>query len=392
MLSAVTSRLVPILLSSAALVFTLLFNPASAQSLESYLAKVERSSKAALLVADPAKPLAIRSDKPLVPASTLKIATALLAIQRWGLEHRFSTEFYRHGDTLWLVGKGDPALTSEELTQVAEQLKQQLNVNSIKAIGLDNRFFPELVLDGRGRSDNPYDAGNAALAVNFNTVNLLRRNGKLQSAEPQTPLTPMARSLGAKVKKKQRLSLPGGRDMSARYTGELFSQLLFARQLPQQLGSLPAGSQLVYVHQSSKTLRDLLIGMLKYSNNFIANQLFLLLPGGEVSIANSQAYAQAQLSQQFGWTNFRIADGAGLSRQNQLTTEQLRDVLESFAPWRTLLPNRGERVWAKTGTLSDNHSYAGYLLRDGQWQPFALLVNKAMPYQFRYRLAEALTP
>ena len=40
-------------------------------------------------------------DKPLIPASLTKLVTAQLAIDRWGLDHRFHTEFFVHDQTLW---------------------------------------------------------------------------------------------------------------------------------------------------------------------------------------------------------------------------------------------------------------------------------------------------
>ena len=46
-------------------------------------------------------------------------------------------------------------------------------------------------------ADDPYAARNSALAVNFNTVNLAwNTEQQIISAEPQTPLTEVARSLG----------------------------------------------------------------------------------------------------------------------------------------------------------------------------------------------------
>ena len=55
------------------------------------------------------------ADRPMVPASTMKILTALASIQRWGMGHRFHTDFHMTGDgRLWVKGGGDPYLVSEE--------------------------------------------------------------------------------------------------------------------------------------------------------------------------------------------------------------------------------------------------------------------------------------
>jgi D-alanyl-D-alanine carboxypeptidase len=62
----------------------------------------------------------------MVPASTMKILTSLAAIDRWGMDHRFHTDFYRSADGwLWVKGHGDPYLVSEELDRVAKALKSR---------------------------------------------------------------------------------------------------------------------------------------------------------------------------------------------------------------------------------------------------------------------------
>ncbi|MCP5127634.1 MAG: D-alanyl-D-alanine carboxypeptidase [Gammaproteobacteria bacterium] len=42
------------------------------------------------------------ADRPMVPASTMKILTALASIQRWGMGHRFHTDFHVAGDGVLL--------------------------------------------------------------------------------------------------------------------------------------------------------------------------------------------------------------------------------------------------------------------------------------------------
>lgn len=341
----------------------------------------------------------INGDQALVPASILKILTAYLAIQRWGLEHRFTTEFYQQGQTLWIKGLGDPYLTSGELELIASVLRAQTDLNQITHIKVDNSFFPDLSLDGRGNSDNPYDAGNAALAVNFNSVFVKRHQGVIISAESETPLTPLAKSLGEKLiptssKKAKRVSLPGNQEVAARYVAELFSEITFNKQLALDLGQVPKDARLVYTHQNSQTLEQVLRGMLKYSNNYIANQLFLLLAsdqGQDINIINARANFNIQVQKQFGWQGFVIHDGAGLSRKNRLNADQMMRLLEAFRPWAFLLPEHKNKVLAKTGTMKGIRTYAGYYQdRDKTWRAFTLLMNKPVEWRFRYKLAEAL--
>lgn len=343
--------------------------------------------------------IAHQAERLMIPASTMKIVTALAAIQRWGLDHRFHTDFYRTKDGwLWVKGYGDPYLVSQELEAVVFGLKQH-GIRSITGIGTDDGFFgPDVEISGRSSSNNPYDAPVTALAANFNTVNVSRSGGEIHSAEPQTPLTPLARSLVSRVAPTEsRINLKE-RELGARYFGELLAAKLAAAGIETgdglRNGPVPAGAERIYRHHNGRDLRHVLAAMLKYSNNFIANDLFLLLgdrgDGQPVSMGRAQSYATAWVQQRFGWHDFRIEDGAGLSRENRLSAHQLLDAVKAFAAYRDLLPEHGAQVVAKTGTLTGVSCYAGFVQRHGRWEPFSLMINQPVPPDFRQRVADAL--
>src|SRR4029079_12746516 len=64
----------------------------------------------------PAGPLArVGADTPLPPASTLKVLTALTAVDRLGPDHRFTTRVLTDASgNLVVVGGGDPLLATAE--------------------------------------------------------------------------------------------------------------------------------------------------------------------------------------------------------------------------------------------------------------------------------------
>jgi D-alanyl-D-alanine carboxypeptidase/D-alanyl-D-alanine-endopeptidase (penicillin-binding protein 4) len=136
--------------------------------------------------------------------------------------------------------------------------------------------------------------------------------------------------------------------------------------------------------------------MLKHSNNFIANALFLRLADpsgkGRVSVAGAQRAMTDFARKRFDWKDFRVEDGAGLSRGNRLSARQLVDVMEAFSPYRDLMPvqDGNSSVRAKTGTLRGVSCYAGYVRRGGGWEPFALLINQPVDYNLRLRVASGL--
>ncbi|WP_295431198.1 D-alanyl-D-alanine carboxypeptidase [uncultured Thiodictyon sp.] len=380
----------------------LLLLPLGGPALADAVSQVRGFAKAGLLVQEGGQ--AVVSHNPdivLAPASTMKVLTALAAISTWGRDYHFETEFYQDGQgTLWVKGRADPYLVSEELDRVAAGLKAA-GVTRVAGIGLDDTYFDQDVeIAGRSATDNPYDAPVTALAANFNTVNLVKSGASVASAEPQTPLTDTARRFGQlggagtqRVNLKQRPTAVG-------YFGELLAAKLAANGIAvsggQRLGAVPSGARLVYRHKNSRTLADMLVPTLKYSNNFVANSLFLRMADpqgkGRVSVAGAQRAMTEFARGKFHWTGFKIEDGAGLSRGNRLSARQLVEVMQAFAPNRDLMPTQegNANIRAKTGTLTGVSAYAGYVRRGGAWEPFALLINQPVDAGLRRRVAAEL--
>jgi D-alanyl-D-alanine carboxypeptidase/D-alanyl-D-alanine-endopeptidase (penicillin-binding protein 4) len=367
-----------------------------------------------------------QAQQPRVPASLVKLVTAWLAIEKWGLDHQFYTDFYLRDSQLWVKGYGDPYLISEELDLLAQSL-QDLLPEGITSINIDNSYFLAEKVPGRSSVDDPYNAPLSAVAANFNTAMLQLKQGKLVSAEIQTPLTAVARELANNVQigtKPTRINL---RDT-------LRAQRHFANILQQKIGlkldnvaldqQLPGDANFLYRHYNSHKLAALLSGTLEYSNNFVANQLFLLLPqvsqqllseqspGSKqlasvgiappieqaMSFARSVEYAERRLTQQWNWQDWLLHDGSGLSRQNRLNGLQLNQVLIELKPFKALLKEyrirlgSGEIIvaYAKSGTLDQVHNLAGLLTVGGRQYQFVFMFNRKMPYQYRERLLQEL--
>lgn len=347
------------------------------------------AGKGAVMATDGSRVLVSHNkDKPLVPASILKIVTAGAALEELGAGFRFETFFSRtpQGDLL-VSGRGDPHLVSEEMAHIARELNAR-GLKGIRHIFLDNSFFARgLVLHGTNRSLNPYDAYNGALCVNFNTINVrVQSDGTVVSAESQTPLTPLAVRFAKKsgLKGKVRINLSESPEECLIYSGELLKAFLekeglevSGKVMPVE-GTAPFGMKPFHVHQSRWTLEELLEKMFRYSNNFMANQIFLAMGasrfGPPATVGKARLVLESYLKA-VGIPNLHVEEGSGLSRRTKITAEQMIQVLDRFRPFRHLLDCEADAC-CKTGTLHDVKSLAGYLIpATGEPLCFVILLN-----------------
>lgn len=388
--------------------------------------KFQTFEQASLLILEPTSQTiyARNPDKPLIPASTTKLLTALLALNTWGREYHFRTEIYLQPidakrAKIWVRGLGDPFLVSEELLAMAKQISMLLvehGIEAVEAMVLDKGFYQsDIQFPGRGESDNPYDAIPTAIAANFNTAYVGFDGRHWYSAEEQTPLTQVAveqarsrffvEKFSSKVSSKDNPFAPFKQRINLGVnpkTNEMhFAQLLtkFLQQQGVQIASLvewqtlPTDQQWPkLVYHNVHSLEMILAPMLKYSTNFIANQLslnlaadFFHLPAGEKLVESYFAQKVKLLG-----VNATFIEGAGLSRNNQVSAKELIQIVKAFAPYKDLLPEVKPGIWAKSGTLNGVTTLAGFIEKDSEFLPFVLLVNQPAGYGFRNRLLSDL--
>jgi len=323
--------------------------------------------------------------KALTPASVLKVFTALTAFYYLGQEYRFVTEFYQDArGNLKVKGYGDPGFTSEDLLEIAETMKGRFH--HFNDLILDATYFKTpLVIPGRQFSDNPYDAPNGALCVNFNTVFFKRRNGAWVSAETQTPLLPIAlkriRQSGLKT---GRITFSHDHNEITLYTGHLLRFFLEKEGVKikgaVRLGRIdPEHDTLILKRRSNLKLTQVVSRLLEYSNNFTANQLLIACGakayGTPGDLAKGLKAANRFARDVLGLEHLQLAEGSGISRQNRITALTVLQILNAFEPYHHLMRHRGKEFF-KTGSLTGVKSRAGYLkAKDGQLYRFVVLIN-----------------
>ncbi|MEJ2037947.1 MAG: D-alanyl-D-alanine carboxypeptidase [Desulfosarcinaceae bacterium] len=321
----------------------------------------------------------------LVPASTLKVLTCLAAFHYLGDSYRFPTEFYLSPDTsLILKGYGDPLLVSERLQVIGGHLATRLK--TVHDLVLDASFFAQpIVIPGRGRSNEPYDAPNGALCVNFNTVSFKRRNRDWASAEPQTPLLPSAiPAIEASGLKEGRITLAGNSAEAVQYAGELIAYFLNKAGVA-VTGEIKAGKvdpdrdRLLWRYRSPDELEQVAVALLEFSNNFIANQLMLAMGarafGPPATVDKGMQALREYYRSTLGLKSGTLVEASGISRDNRISARTMMILLDRFTPYRTLMRHAG-RQWYKTGHLNGIRSRVGYLdAAGGGHYRFVVMLN-----------------
>jgi D-alanyl-D-alanine carboxypeptidase/D-alanyl-D-alanine-endopeptidase (penicillin-binding protein 4) len=136
----------------------------------------------AVVAADGTMLFARRATVPMAPASTLKLVVASTALNLLGPKYRFATRFVTNvpqepvgtlrGD-LWLVGGGDPSLTSDDLRRGVGVLARQGIRQIDGALQVDDSAFSGPEQNPRWDPDDlsyGYAAGTSAISLDEDTV------------------------------------------------------------------------------------------------------------------------------------------------------------------------------------------------------------------------------
>jgi D-alanyl-D-alanine carboxypeptidase/D-alanyl-D-alanine-endopeptidase (penicillin-binding protein 4) len=333
-------------------------------------------------------------DEQLLPASTMKLFTSSLALERFGAEGRFETVVLRagslgsdgvlHGD-LVLRGAGDPTLAGKALDDGGEPpmdaLARQIAAAGVKrvtggVVGDASAFLDGHVPDGwRARYlQASYAARVSALSFNENKMTILvRPNGahaelSFQPAVSGVPVsngvtvTPSSRGarIGVRQDSTGRLVLSGWigaqsapRDYQVMVEGpELFAAGALRASLaaqgvtvdgPVRVGTSP-GDAVAVATFDSPTLGKIVTQMNGESNNHFAELLFrdaarsVGAPGSAENgniLLRRFLYEKADVAP----TSVFAADGSGLSTLDRVTPRAMVQLLgyARKAPWGPVL-------------------------------------------------------
>ena len=386
-----------------------------------------------------------QSQVPMNPASVMKLVTTFAALETLGPNYQWTTPVYVEGSArngtlygnLYIKGQGDPKLVVERLWLLLRRV-QGLDIKTIAGdIVLDRSAF-EVAAPDPGDFDGerlrPYNTSPDALLLNYKSVVMTfvpDRSANAAHVHYDPPLAGVQRqthvplidtdcgdyrgALRAELSDPSRIRFAGRYPASC---GEKVWPLAYAdpvsyavrtveglwREMGGQLqgrvrdGVVPAGLAPAF-ELASPALAEVIRDINKYSNNVMAQQVFLTLgltQKGRGTYATARDTLQTWWRERFGAQDMPVFDnGSGLSRTERISAQALGRLLQHI--WRSpLLPElasslpitgvdgtlrrvRGPTQGSahlKTGSLRDVAAVAGWVDgRSGQRYALVAIIN-----------------
>lgn len=386
--------------------------------------------------------LAYNALTPRNPASLMKLVTTSAALDLLGPAFTWTTQVYLGGPVvdgvlkgnLYVKGQGDPKFGVERLWLLMRRIRG-LGIESIQGdIVLDRTAFDEISVDPGefdGEPFRPYNATPDALLINFKSILLnfvpdpqarvvrIHAEPPLEGLyiQPTAPLvggecSDYRGALKAEFQDPKQITFKGQFALNcgervwpiaysdpAHFTAKAFEAMW--RELGGALkgqvreGPVVNGLRPVFSVESAQ-LAEIVRDINKFSNNLMAQQLFLTL-GAQLSNSGSFESAKGVLnqwwSQKIGTPLPKFANGSGLSRDTQMSADDFVRLLSwvyaqpIYPELSASLPLSGVdgtfkqsrakmRGHIKTGSLRGVSAIAGFLTSNsGQLYIVVAIIN-----------------
>ena len=361
-------------------------SPKVQQALKTNKLQNDALSLVLLPLTGPGVPTVFNADVSMNPASTMKLVTTYAALEMLGPTHQWRTEFYTDGTlnngilqgNLYLKGGGDPKLNMEKLWL----LMRDLRANGVQQVTgdlvLDRNFFeqPQLpAFNDDGNDENkPFLVKPDALMVNLKALRFVARNdsGKvLVSVEPPiasiridnqvkainakqcsgdvryNPVTQPDGSVVVTVSgqladgcnSQTYLSLLDHATYTAGAVRAIWKELGGSIQGQDRQASVPKSAKLL-ARAYSPDLAEIIRDINKYSNNTMAQQLFLSLGAqfrtdadGDDAKAAQRVVRQWLAKKGITAPHLVMENGSGLSRAERVSAREMAQMLQ--AAWKS---------------------------------------------------------
>ncbi|MEC4169051.1 D-alanyl-D-alanine carboxypeptidase/D-alanyl-D-alanine-endopeptidase [Pseudomonas sp. MS-1(2024)] len=449
------SLLLPLAFGANAAPVNTTLSPKVQQALKTNKLQNDALSLVLLPLNGPGIPTVFNADVSMNPASTMKLVTTYAALEMLGPTHQWKTEFYTDGTlnngilqgNLYLKGGGDPKLNMEKLWL----LMRDLRANGVQQVTgdlvLDRNFFnqPQLpVFNDDGNDKNkPFLVKPDSLLVNLKALRFVARNdgGKvLISVEPPiasikidnqvkavnakqctgdvrynpvpqadgSVLVTVSGQLADGCNSQTYLSLLDHATYTAGAVRAIWKELGGSIQGQDRQASVPKNSKLL-ARAFSPDLAEIIRDINKYSNNTMAQQLFLSLGAqfrndadGDDAKAAQRVVRQWLAKKGITAPHLVMENGSGLSRAERVSAREMAQMLQAAwqspyaAEFISSMPIAGKdgtmrkrlkttamngQAHIKTGTLNTVRAISGFS-RDSNGNTWAVvaILNDPRPW------------
>jgi len=348
---------------------------------------------------------------PLAPASTMKVVTSAAALDTLKPDFTFITEVAVNGlrdgsvGTIYLRGRGDPYLVTEELFALTREVRDR-GVREVRGdIVVDDSFFvPSKPLDENEKLGvRSYHAPYSALSLNFNSLKILVHPGARPGLPASVTADPISEYavIKADVKtvkgnKPAELEIAKGTSEGDReeiqvkgvigvhapfkaryvnvtspsvYVGSVFKEFLLREGIrvngSVKRGTIPDTAEPL-VEFASRPLGLIVYGLNKFSNNFMAEQICMAMGAAAQGAPGTRDKGLAVIRKFLSDCGvedgtFALSEASGLSRNNKVPASALVRVLRRAALDFTYGPEylASFGIAGTDGTLKEKFTDAG---------------------------------
>lgn len=370
----------------------------------------------------------LNSDKPVPPASTLKVVTLASALNELGKDYEFSTELYKNSNNELILKLGaDPFLNAKDLKTLLRAAREQ-NIIEPEAFYIDDTIIDKTEWGEGWQWDddlNPlmpkfsaYNIDNNLLKITVEPtfkgapaeikldvfypttfVNLVTTGGANNvKISRNNNIAPDVLNIEGTVSKREQIEIPINhlkRYFVLRLEDAIKSEKIeyYGNFTNKKLSAQNISSISKITNPIEKAVNAIMLD----SNNMAAETVFKIAGGHYAKTSGSAEAAIKMLMDYCGklgvnTQNIRIVDGSGVSKNNLVTTDFMTSFLisqyQNDAEYKEIfasagegtLKNRmlyfGDNLKAKTGTLSNVSAITGYLkTAKGNLVAFDIIIN-----------------
>mgnify|MGYP001809675359 CR=1 FL=1 len=375
------------------------------------------------------KAFELNSTAPMTPASIQKIITLLPSFDTLGKDYEFKTQLYKNANNdLYIKLGADPYFTTRDLKDLIRSL------NAYKIYTTKAFYVDDSILDSNEWGEGwQWDDDLNASIPKFSSYNM-DRNLITVSICPTVTGAPAEISTNVfyptafinnvvsgaktdvKLERKNYISpdvINADGTVSQEYNVEIpvnYPRRYFILRLEDILrkqkvsyygdfNRLKLPKNTYMIAEVKHPLALAMENILKKSDNMVAETVFKLA-GGKYTNETGSASASVEMLNDYykklgvNTDNIRIVDGSGVSKNNLITADFMTEVLQkaarekNFEDFKTHMATPGEgtltdrmlyfkgKINAKTGTLSNISSIAGYLTtKSGKTYAFCIIIN-----------------